>query len=274
MKNRLAIILAPKKYSRSRRLNMDNKAFDYKRIAMGYKNRPFLHGQVMDKLQEDIGERQYVNGLDVGCGAGLSTKALKLLCKHVTGTDISNEMIEIAREVCYGADFFTSQAEEIPIPTHQYDIVTAAGVIQWVEQEAFLKKMQQILEKKGVLAIYDFCISDKMIGKEAYTEWWHQKYLKNFPKPKRNEHVWTNEEVSKYGFQMYKQIKFELTYEFTLSTFIEFMLIQSNVNSKIEGEGQDINTIREWFGESLKEIFEGRPQTLIFEGYSWYIISQ
>ena len=86
--------------------------------------------------------------------------------------------------------------------------------------------------------------------------------------------MWTNEEVSKYGFQMYKQVKFELTYEFTLSTFIEFMLIQSNVNSKIEGEGQDINTIREWFGESLKEIFEGRPQTLIFEGYSWYIISQ
>ena len=29
------------------------------------------------------------NGLDVGCGTGLSAKALKLICDKVTETDIS-----------------------------------------------------------------------------------------------------------------------------------------------------------------------------------------
>jgi len=217
--------------------NMDNKSFDYERIAIGYKNRPFLHGQVLNKLQEDIGERKYKNGLDVGCGAGLSTKALKLICKHVTGTDISSEMIKVAGEVCEGADFFTAKAEENPIPTIKYDIVTAAGVIQWVEQSTFLKNIQKIMDEKGMLVIYDFWITDRMTDRETYTDWWHQAYLKKFPKPKRNEHVWTDEEVRMYGFQMVRQVKFELTYEFTLSTFIEFMLIQSNVNKKIEKEG-------------------------------------
>lgn len=42
-------------------------------------------------------------GLDVGCGAGLSTKA-----------------------------------EETSVPVVPYDIITAAGVINWVDKDAFL----------------------------------------------------------------------------------------------------------------------------------------
>lgn len=72
---------------------MNNKAFNYKRIAVGYKDRPFLHKHVMEQLQRDMSSANFHNGLDVGCGAGLSTKALKLICDKVTGTDISEEMI-------------------------------------------------------------------------------------------------------------------------------------------------------------------------------------
>ena len=62
---------------------MKNTDFDYKRIAEGYRNRPFLHKQVIAKFQEDIGERHFALGLDIGCGAGLSTKALKDICAKV-----------------------------------------------------------------------------------------------------------------------------------------------------------------------------------------------
>ena len=33
---------------------MNNKLFDSKRIAEGYKDRPFLHKQVIEQLQKDI----------------------------------------------------------------------------------------------------------------------------------------------------------------------------------------------------------------------------
>lgn len=53
---------------------MHKLSFDYKRIAEGYaKDRPFLHGQVMERLTKRL-HRHYENGLDVGCGAGLSAK--------------------------------------------------------------------------------------------------------------------------------------------------------------------------------------------------------
>ena len=68
---------------------MNNKSFDAQRIAEGYAKRPWLHKGVMKQIQNDCNIERLENGLDVGCGAGLSTKALKLICDHVTGTDIS-----------------------------------------------------------------------------------------------------------------------------------------------------------------------------------------
>lgn len=252
---------------------MDNKAFDCKRIAQGYKDRPFLHGQVMEQLQKEWHVTCFQNGLDVGCGAGLSTKALQGICDKVTGTDISEEMILVAKEM-YPEDtytFFACPAEQTPEPEAKYDIVTAAGMVQWVEQDKFLENLSQIMEKGGLLFIYDFWISDKMEETGSYTEWWHNQYLMKFPRPARKDNVWTAEEVSVYGFTMEKQKTFTLRYEFDKDAFIKFMLIQSNVNAKLEGEGQDIEEIRAWFEETLEPIFQGQKKMLMFEGYSWYM---
>lgn len=69
---------------------MNNQSFDTKRIAEGYaKDRPYLHPQVMDTIRKDLSlTESFQHGLDLGCGSGLSTKALKALCEKVTGTDI------------------------------------------------------------------------------------------------------------------------------------------------------------------------------------------
>lgn len=252
---------------------MDNKAFDFKRIAQGYKDRPFLHSQVMEQLQKEWHETHFYNGLDVGCGAGLSTKGLKQICDKATGTDISEEMILVAKEMCPedGYTFFACPAEETPVSETKYDIVTAAGMVQWVEQEKFLGSLSKVMEKNGLLFIYDFWISDKMEKTDSYTDWWHNQYLVKFPRPARKDNRWTAEEVAVYGFMMEKQNTFTLHYEFDKDSFIKFMLIQSNVNAKIEGEGQDIEEISAWFEETLEPIFQGQKKMLVFEGYSWYI---
>lgn len=76
---------------------MNNKSFDSHRIAEGYAKRPWLHKGVIDRFRIDCDlpkDYMFSNGLDVGCGAGLSTKALKTICKNVTGTDIAESMVE------------------------------------------------------------------------------------------------------------------------------------------------------------------------------------
>ena len=255
---------------------MNNKSFDSKRIAMGYAKRPWLHKSVIEQLKVDLGlGEDYVfgNGLDVGCGAGLSTKALRLICDKVTGTDIADAMVEVCKEL-YAEDsalsFYVAGAEETKIPEEKYDIVTAAGCINWVDEKRFMANMAQVLKSNGVIVIYDFGITDKMAGNGAYTQWYQNEYLKKFPKPPRKENKWTQEDLSE-GFLMEKQTEYDMEYSFDLEKFVDFMLIQSNVNAQIENGNISTEEAREWMLETLAPIFGGEQKNLIFYGYSWYI---
>ena len=172
---------------------MDNKAFDSKRIAFGYAKRPWLHRSVMDALRKDLElscDYKYKNGLDVGCGAGLSTKALRLICDKVTGTDIADAMVEVCNEL-YADDkaytFYVAKAEETRIPSEKYDIVTAAGCINWVDEKRFMENMKEVTSQSAVIVIYDFGITDKMAGNSDYTTWYQTQYLRRFPKPPRKQ---------------------------------------------------------------------------------------
>lgn len=252
---------------------MENKLFDSKRIAEGYLKRPWLHRYVMERIKNDCGvSTKFKNGLDVGCGAGLSTKALKLLCDRVTGTDISEAMIQICKDTylnaCY--DFYAAAAEETRIPEELYDIVTAAGVINWVDKDKFLRNMRKIMADGGLLVIYDFGISDQMIGNTRYADWYNNEYLVNFPKPPRKESIWKQDDLIT-GFVLEKQVTYQMQYEFNMEEFVEFMLIQSNVNVQIEGGDKDTCKVRAWMNETLAPIFEGKSRAVVFNGYNWYI---
>ncbi len=254
---------------------MDNKSFDSKRIAEGYAKRPWLHKKVMEQIQKDCNIEQLENGLDVGCGAGLSTKALRLLCKHVTGTDISAEMIAVCENIYNDSSytFYISKAEENKVPTQLYDIITAAGVVNWVDKDLFLNNAEKILNGNGLIVVYDFWITDRMDNEPAYTEWYQEKYLKKFPKPYRKEYVWEQNDLTD-AFIMENKVSYELTYEFTLDEFIDFMMIQSNVNEKIESGILSVEEARSWMVNSLQPIFNGKNRTLLFKGYNWYIRKQ
>ena len=251
---------------------MDNKAFDSQRIAEGYAKRPWLHKSVIEQVQRDCSITHLQNGLDVGCGAGLSTKALRILCDHVTGTDISPEMIAVCKTLYpdLSYTFSVSKAEENEMSTVPYDIITAAGVINWVDKDLFLKNAEKILKSNGLIVIYDFGITDRMKQESAYTEWYREQYLKKFPKPYRKENVWTQNDLTD-AFQMEKQVTYDLTHEFSLDDFIDFMMIQSNVNEKIEKSILSVDEVRNWMFHSLQPIFNGEKKTLLFAGYSWYI---
>lgn len=255
---------------------MNNKSFDSKRIALGYTKRPWLHKQVIEQLLRDCGlssDHKFNNGLDVGCGAGLSTKALRLICHRVTGTDIADAMVEVCTEL-YGEDkaynFYVAKAEETLVPDNKYDIVTAAGCINWVDEKKFMANMCEVLEDGALMVIYDFGITDKMRGNTAYTDWYQNQYLARFPKPPRKENKWTQEDLMD-GFTMEKQTDYEMEYPFYLDDFVDFMLIQSNVNARIEDGTLSPEEVRSWMKESLLPIFGDEEKRLVFYGYSWYI---
>lgn len=226
----------------------------------------------MEQIKKDINIDQLENGLDVGCGAGLSAKALKILCNHVTGTDISPEMIEVCNKLYKGDlySFYVAKAEETSLPAMPYDIITAAGVINWVDKDAFLHNAESILKSGGLIVIYDFWITDIMEDVSEYTKWYKEEYLQKFPKPFRKEYVWQQKDLGN-AFLLLDQVSYQMTYDFSLTEFVDFMMIQSNVNEKIEKGIMTTEEVREWMTESLSNMFSGECKTLIFSGYNWYI---
>ena len=93
--------------------------------------------------------------LDFGCGTGLSAEAL-ISCGFSTidGIDISNEMIEIAREKriyrnleCFNPD------KGIPVKKNEYSIITAIGVISvGAAPISIFDEVFDLLPKDGLFA--------------------------------------------------------------------------------------------------------------------------
>lgn len=256
---------------------MNSKSFDDKRIARGYaSDRPWLHKSVIARLSSKLKlQTPFHSGLDVGCGAGLSASALKLICDHVTGTDISPEMIHVCMDTYDASEFtfYVSKAEDTPLPETPYDIVTAAGVINWVDRDRFLKNMSLVTAKNALLIIYDFWISDKMSGNDAYTEWFHDLYLANFPKPPRKEDVWRQSDMPS-ELVIKEQETYQMQHPFSLDSFIRFMMTQSNVNVQIQTGQKTETEIHDFMEQTLSPIFNGVDRTLIFDAYSWYIVKK
>lgn len=109
-----------------------------------------------------------------------------------------------------------------------------------------------------------------MLGNDGYTRWYQDEYLRRFPKPPRKEDKWTQSNLID-GFAMEKQTEYSMEYNFTLDEFVDFMLIQSNVNAQIESGSVSSDDVRKWMMKSLSPIFGGGERTLVFYGYSWYV---
>ena len=61
-----------------------------------------------------------------------------------------------------------------------------------------------------------------------------------------------------------QQINYDMLYDFTMAKFIDFMMIQSNVNAKLENGEMTECEVRAWMSESLSDIFESQTRTLCF----------
>ncbi len=92
--------------------------------------------------------------LDVACGTGQSTLALKEVAYQVVGTDTSREMLDRApREA--GVQYVEASAEDLPFADGSFRLVTVALALHWFERSRFLTEASRVLNLGGWLIIYD-----------------------------------------------------------------------------------------------------------------------
>lgn len=94
--------------------------------------------------------------LDVGCGSGYGTYRLHQAGYHVTGVDISGEMIQLANKYyeTLGITFSQADVNELPLQANAFDAIMSINVLEWTKVPVVaLAELSRILKKGGLLCV-------------------------------------------------------------------------------------------------------------------------
>jgi ubiquinone/menaquinone biosynthesis C-methylase UbiE len=106
--------------------------------------------------------RHYLNGtdavLELGCGTGTTALRLAPRVSHMTATDLSGEMIAIAREkatvqACRNVEFAVATPDRAPWPDDSFDAVLAFNLWHLVADRALALAQVHRLLKPGRLFV-------------------------------------------------------------------------------------------------------------------------
>ena len=138
---------------------------------VGWFNRRFRASMLLryEKTFEVLRPMNEHTVLDIGCGSGrFLVRSLELGAKTITGIDLSEEMLSIARHwlqeieedndkanmICN--DFLTQEFD------HLFDFAIVMGVMDYIEDaQAFIDKLARVVRKKAVLS---FPVSESLLA--------------------------------------------------------------------------------------------------------------
>lgn len=94
--------------------------------------------------------------LEVGCGTGVFTEAIKKISNNLIATDISKNMIVEAKKRNPDVEFREADIEKLPFNDQEFDIVVAINSFSYVyNKEKGIKEIYRILKKSGKFILID-----------------------------------------------------------------------------------------------------------------------
>lgn len=95
--------------------------------------------------------------LEIGCGSGQATISFAEKGYFITGLDISEDLLTIAKEKCAtfpNARFITHSFEDALIENNSVDLIISGLAWHWVKPEERYEKAYRILRDQGTLAFF------------------------------------------------------------------------------------------------------------------------
>lgn len=245
--------------------------FDTGAMGAGYaRSRPPVHPHIVRMIVEsrNTGGELPRRALDVGCGAGLSTKALEGHARQRIGLEPAESMLGWTGEVAPGADFVVGTAEALPIESGSIDLMTAAGSLNYVNLDRFLPEAARVLARGGVLAVYDFSPGNRFADSPALAKW-TEAFHARYPKPESEARpldpaILAGLDPGRFALTASRTFTIPIT--LVPRFYVDYMLTETNVAAAVR-RGTPIEEIRGWCEETLAPVWEGRERPVLFSGY-------
>jgi SAM-dependent methyltransferase len=248
---------------------MSHHLYGTDRLAAGYAfGRPPVHRQIVARLatSEVLAGRVIRRALDVGCGAGLSTAALAQVARTIVGMDPARAMLAHHAAVAPGASFVVGRGEELPFATRTFDLVTAAGALNYTDRQKALAEIARVLAPAGVLAIYDFSTGRRSPDTDELDRWFNA-FEERYPYPPGYAMDVRALDFARAGLQLACLEPFEIALPLTAPEYAAYVLTEANVAQAIVS-GVPEAEVRAWCTASLASVFGASPLQVLFSGYS------
>ena len=239
--------------------------YDSERLAAAYaSDRPPVHQQILRSARL---ARQADQALDVGCGAGLSTAALVPLARQVTGLEPVSTMLAHRRTVAPHARFVIGQAERLPFVTGSFDLVTAAGSLNYADLPSALAEIARVLTRDGTFLLYDFSTGRRSVSGDDLAGWF-ASFEQRFPWPPGWQPLDVRElPLVAYGLRLLDYTDVETRLPMTFDAYLRYMLSETNVDDAIARGACSAEEARDWCQETLKAVFADGEMTVVIPGY-------
>lgn len=239
--------------------------YDSERLAAAYAfDRPSVHAEFVRSagLSGPAGR-----ALDVGCGAGLSTAALVPLARHVVGLEPVPAMLAHRRTVAPQARFVIAEAERLPFASASFDLVAAAGSLNYAELPSAFGEIARVLTPDGTFLLYDFSPPRRSVSGGAL-ERWFASFEQRFPWPPGWQPFDVRElPLGRYGLRLLRYTDVEARLTMTFDAYLRYMLSETNAEHAIASGAWTAEQVRDWCLETLQAVFAGDEVTAVIPGY-------
>jgi SAM-dependent methyltransferase len=246
-----------------------NNPFGSTSMAAGYANfRPPVHRRIIELAHTHLQPRaKFRRALDIGCGAGISTKALEGLADHCIGIEPAEPMLQWSAELAPEADFAVGAAEQIPIGGRSIDLITAAGSLNYANLDLFFPEARRILSSTGVLIVYDFQ-TGRTFPDSSSLDVWFADFISRYPWPPTEARTISPQILTQLdsGFRMQGHESFRIPITLTPGFYLEYMMTETNVAFALRN-GVPAEEVRSWCAETLRPVWNGVNREVIFKGY-------
>ena len=246
--------------------------FVYKTVAERYaKYRPYFHPMVIENIKTYLNIQEPVGfALDVGCGSGQSTVALKHIAELVVGADISAEMLAFTEKIP-AIQYIQVAAEKMAIKSDSADLLTTSMAYHWFEPEQFFAEARRVLKNGAWLIIFNNGFRGQMYKNPKFEQWVQQVYEKHYPTPPRNSVPMTSEFAQQHGFNFPYREEYQNEVEFTVEELAAYLITQSNVIAATEQGNERVEEVYEWLIMQTRPFFPAEKVTFPFSGFIWYL---